>query len=91
MIAQAIAAMEPMRALVRAVQWFFRAHKNGNVRATELRCVECIARGLLNGNVAGNRGDCQHAHGGRAQRHDQGHGVIGSGVGIDEEERFHAA
>jgi hypothetical protein len=28
---------------------------------------------------------------GRAQRHDQSDGVIGSGVGVNQEERFHAA
>jgi hypothetical protein len=28
---------------------------------------------------------------GRPQRHDQGYGVIGCGVRINQEERFHAA
>jgi hypothetical protein len=91
MIAQAIAAMEPVRALVRAVQRFFRAHENGNVRAAEFSRVERIARGLLNGNIAGNRGYRYYAHPGRAQRHDQSHGVIGCGVSINQELRFHAA
>ncbi len=61
MIAQAVAAMEPVRALVRAVQWFFRAHENGDGRAAEFRRVECIARGLLNGNVTRNRSYGQNA------------------------------
>ncbi len=91
MVSQAISAVEPVGALVSAIQRLFRAHVDGNVRAAELRCVECIARGLLNGNVSRNRGDGQHAHAGRAQRHDQGHGVIGSGVGVNQEKRFHAA
>ncbi len=80
-----------MRALVRAVQWFFRTHENGNIRAAEFRGIECIACGLLNGNVSRNRRYGQNAHIGGTKRHDQGYGVIGSGVGINQEERFHAA
>lgn len=91
MIAQAIAAMEPVGALVQPVQRFLRAHENGNVRAAKLRGVERVARGLLNGNITSNRGNRQHAHLRRAQRHDQSHGVIGSGIGVNQEERFHAA
>ncbi len=82
-IAQSIATVEPVRALVRAVHWFLRAHENGNVRAAEFRRVERIARGLLDGNISGNRRNRQDAHLGRAQRHDQSYGVIGSGVGIN--------
>ena len=52
MVSQAIAAMEPVRALVRAIQRFFRAHENVNVRAAKLRGVERVARGLLNGDVS---------------------------------------
>ncbi len=62
--------MEPVGALVRAIQWFFRAHENGNVRGAEFRGVERVARGLLNGNVSGDGGNRQHAHPGRTQRHD---------------------
>ena len=91
MVSQAIAAMEPVRALVRAMQRLFRAHENRNVCATKLRSVERITCGLLNGHVSCNRGHCQHADSRRAEGHDQGHGVIGSGVGIDQELGFHAA
>ena len=91
MVTQAVAPMEPVGALVRAIQWLFRAHENGNVRAAKFRGIEGVARGLLNGNVSGNRGDCQHAHVTRTKRHDQSHGVIGSSVGINQEKRFHAA
>ena len=85
MVAQAIAAMEPVCALVRAMQGFFRAHEDRNVRAAKFRGVERIARGLLNGHVSCNRSNRQNAHLGRAEGHDQGHGVIGSSVGIDQE------
>ena len=83
--------MEPVRALVRAMQRFFRAHEDRNVHATKLRGVERIACGLLNGHVSCNRGNCQNADSRRAEGHDQGYGVIGSGVGIDQKKRFHAA
>ena len=91
MVTQAIAAMEPVSALVRAIQGLLRAHENGNVRAAKFGGVECVARGLLNGYVSSDGGNRQHAYQGRAQRHDQGYGVVGSGVGINQEEWFHAA
>ena len=90
-ISQTVAAMEPMRAFVRAVQWFLRAHEDRNVRAAKFRCVQGVPRSLLHGNISRHRGDCQHTHRRRAQRHDQGYGIIGSRVGVNQEERFHAA
>jgi len=83
--------MEPVRTLVRAMERFFRAHENGNIRATKFRRTERVARGLLNGDVSGNGGNRQHAHLGRAKRHDQSHRVIRSRVGINQEKRFHGA
>src|SRR5216683_3331955 len=91
MITQAIAAMEPVRGLVRAMERFFRTRENGNIRAAKFGRVKRVARGLLNGDVSCNRGNRQHAHLGRTQGHDQSNGVVGSGVGINQEERFHAA
>ena len=91
MVSQTIVAMEPVRTLVRAIQRFFRAHENGNVRTAKFHGVESIACGLLNGNVSGNRGNGKNVHLGRATRHDQSHGIIGSGIGINQEKRFHAA
>ena len=91
MVAQSIAAVKPVSALVRAVQRFFRSHENGNVRAAQFRGVKCIASGLLDGNVSSNGGDGQHTHAWGAERHDQSYGVIGSGVGVNQEEGFHAA
>ena len=91
MVTQAVAPMEPVGALVRAIQWLFRAHENGNVRAAKFGRVERIARGLLDGDVASNGGDRQDTHLGRTKGHDQGYGVVGSGVSIDQEAWFHAA
>ncbi len=90
-VAQAIAAMEPVGALVRAIQRFFRTHEHGNIRAAEFCRVEGIACGLLDGNISGDRGNRQDAHLERTERHDQSYGVIGSRIGINQEERFHAA
>ena len=91
MIPQAVTAVEPVRALVSANERLFRAHKDRNIRATKFRGVERISRGLLHGNIAGDRGDCQHTNMRRAKRHDQRDSVVGSGIGINEEEGFHAA
>ena len=78
-------------ALVRAIEGFFRTHENRYVSSTKFGRVERVACGLLDGNVTGHRSNRQHANLGRAKRHDQGHGVIGGGIGIDQEKRFHAA
>lgn len=91
MVSQAIASMEPVRALVRAIQRFFRAHEDRHIRAAKFGGIKRVPRGLLNGNVSRDGRNRQHAHLGRAKRHDQSDGVIGSGVGINQEERFHAA
>ncbi len=85
MVSQAIAAMEPVRALVCAIQGLFRAHEDWHVRATKFRRVERIACGLLNGNISCNRGNRQNADSRRTEGHDQSHGVIGSSVGVDQE------
>ena len=91
MVSQAVTAVEPVSAFVSANERLFRAHKHRNIRATKLCSVERISGGLLHGNIAGDRGDCQHTNMRRAKRHDQRDSVIGSGIGIDEEEGFHAA
>jgi hypothetical protein len=46
---------------------------------------------LLHGDVAGNCRDRRHTNVPRSQRHDDRYGIIGSGVGIDQEWSFHAA
>jgi len=90
-IAQAIAAMEPVRALVFALQRFFGTQENGNIRSAEFRRVQGIPRSLLYGHISRHRGDRQNGNIGRTKRHDQGHGIIGSRIGVNQEERFHAA
>lgn len=91
MVSQAIAAVEPVGGLVRSIQRFLRAHEHGNVRVAKFRRVQRIAGGLLNGDVSRDGGNRQHADLRRAQRHDQSDGVIGGGVGVNQEERFHSA
>jgi hypothetical protein len=52
--------------------------------------VESIASGLMDIHVSGDGGDGQNLDLGRAQRHDQRNGVIGSRIGINQKGRFHA-
>ena len=91
MVAQAIAAMKPVSAFVLAIQRFFCAHENRNVCAAQFRSVKRVSRSLLNINISRDSGNRQQANLGRSQRHNQGHGVIGSRVRVNQEERFHAA
>jgi hypothetical protein len=45
--------------------------------------MERIASGLFHWNISGNRSDRDHSNIGSAQCHDDSHGVVGSGIGID--------
>src|SRR6202521_2506476 len=90
-ITQSVAAVEPVSAFVRARERLFSAGIDRNVRAAELGGVERVSRGLQHRHISGDRGDGQHAHGGRAESHDECNGVVGSSIGIDQEERLHAA
>jgi hypothetical protein len=91
MVPQAVSPVEPVCALVRAGQRFFRTHVNRNISAAKLGSVERISRALLYADISGNGGDGQNLDARRAQRHDEGHGIIGSRIGINQEGGFHAA
>ena len=91
MVSQAVTAVEPVSAFVSANERLFRAHKDRNIRATKFRGIERIPCGLLHGNIAGDRGDCQHTNMRRAKRHDQRDSVVGSGISINEEKGVHVA
>ena len=75
---------------MRALQGFFRACEHRDFGIAKLRGVERITGGLMDVHVARNRGDGQNLNLGRAQRHDQGDGIIGSCVGVNQEGKFHA-
>lgn len=74
---------------MRVLQWMLRAGKHGDVGLTEFRCVERIAAGSVNIHVSRNGGNGENLNVGRAQRHDQRNGVVGSSVGINQERKFH--
>ena len=57
--------------------------------AAEFRRVERVPGGLLHVDVTRDRRDGDHAHVGGAQGHDQGDGIVGSGISIDQEGARH--
>ena len=91
MISESIAAMKPGRVLIGAEEWLGGAGIDGDIRAAEFNCIKSIARRLRNGDIAGDGRNRHDPDVGRAQRHDERDGIIGSGVGIDKESSRHAA
>ncbi|MGB2634239.1 MAG: hypothetical protein WAM58_09910, partial [Candidatus Acidiferrum sp.] len=51
--------------------------------------VQGVAGGLRDGDVAGDGGDGHDVNMRIAESHDQGYGVVGGGVGIDQEVAGH--
>jgi hypothetical protein len=84
-IAQTVLAVEPFGVDVFAQKRLFRARKDGHAGATEFSDVERVAGSLGDAYVAGDDGDGAHVDIRGAQRHDQGDGIVGSRVGIDQE------
>ena len=62
---------------------------DGDVRAAEFDGVEGVAGGLLDAAVAGDGGDGADVDRGRAQGHNESDGVVGCGVGVDEDGAGH--
>ncbi len=87
MIAEAVFAVEPIGAAERAFQRMGLAGENGDVGIAEFGGVEGVAGGLGERDVAGDDGDGGDADVGSAESHDDGDGVVGAGVGVDEERR----
>ena len=56
-----------------------------NGGTAELSGVEGVLRCLLDGDVAGNDSDGEHAYFRRAERHDERNRVIGCSVRIDKD------
>ncbi len=89
-IAQAITTVKPGRAHVRALEWLLRASEHRDVRIAKLRGIERVARGLKDIDVSCHGGDGQDLNLGRVERHDQGNGIVGSGVSINQKRTIHA-
>ena len=90
MFSQPIAAMKPGSTLIFAQQWFGGAGVNRDIGATEFNCVERVAGRLLNLDIAGYGGDRGDADVGSTKSHDESDGIVGGGVGINEECARHA-
>ena len=91
MFSEAIAAMKPGCVLISAQEWLVGAGVDGHVCCAEFDGVESIAGRLRDGDISSDGRDCHDANAGRAQRHDERDGVVGSGVGIDQEGARHGA
>src|SRR6267143_238644 len=88
-IAQAIASVKPLCAYVRAIEGFFRAYEHRHVQSTKFRGIKRVTAGLMDIHVSRNGRDGQNLNLGRAQRHNQCNGVIGSCIGINQKWVFH--
>ena len=83
--------MKPRRILISTQQRLIGTRIDGNVAPANLGDIERVASRLFYGHVARDRGDRDHLNVGRAQRHDQRDGIVGSSVGVDQEGARHAA
>ena len=90
MLAKTVASMKPGCILIFMKQRLIRAGKDRHVRPAKLGGVERVTRGLLHVDVASNCGNRDDADFWVAQCHDDGYGVVGGGVGIDQERTRHA-
>src|SRR4029077_3357439 len=84
MIAESIRAVEPIRYLKLTEQRTFRARIYGHVDVAQFDREQSIAGSLCNRNVSRNHGYGGDANFGRAQRHNERHGVVRSCVSVDE-------
>jgi len=77
--------MEPVRVLMRPRQRPCRAREDRNIGAADFGGVERIARRLLKSDIARDGRERADPHIGRRKRHDDRHGVVRGGVGVDQE------
>ena len=91
MVTQTVTSVEPVRALMFALERLLCSDKNGNVGATEFGSIQGVSHCLLSGHVAGDDGNRENANVWRSKRHDESNGIVRCSVGVDEERGFHAA
>ena len=84
-IAEAVFAVEPMRVVVRAVERLVGADKDRDVGIADLGGQQRVLGCLLKADVAGDRRQAEYADVRLGERHDDRDGVVGGGVGVDEE------
>jgi len=88
-ISQSVLAMKPLRGAEAAGERLFSALEYRRVRTAELSGVERIPSGLLDSDISGHGSNSNHTGVVRTQRHNQGDGVVGGGIGIDQEGTRH--
>ena len=85
MVAEAVGPVKPVRVAQRPDDRGLGALVDGDVRPADFRGEERVAGRLIERDIAGDRRQPQHPHIGRRERHDDRDGVVGGGVGVDEE------
>src|SRR3954447_16171649 len=88
-LSEAVFTVEPVGDREFAKERRGGASKNRNFRVADFSRVERVVRGLRDRNIPGDDGYRCYANFFRTKRHDQGYGVVGSGVGVDEEGARH--
>ncbi len=88
-IAETVGAVEPVGGDQLSLERPLRSGIHRHVRGAEFRGVQGIAGGLRDGNIAGNDGDGGDADLLGTQGHDQRHGIVGGGVGVNEKRSSH--
>ncbi len=83
-IAQSVTAVEPLRTGQAARQRLLGSLIHRRANAAEIGGVQRISSGLLDLDIAGHRGDCNHALPCGAQGHDQCHGVVRCCIRVDQ-------
>ena len=82
-VAETIVTVKPSRVLIGAQERLGRTLIDGNCFSTEFNGIKRIAGRLFHGNISGHRGDRENSDIGGAKCHDDGHGIVGSGIGIN--------
>ena len=90
-IAESVAAVEPGCIFVDAEQRSPSAGIDGDICFAEFNRVQGVPGGLVDVHISGDRGDGGYADVGCAESHDEGDGVVGSGVSVDEERAQHVS
>ena len=74
-----------MRVVMRAVQRLLRAGEDGDIGLANLRGEKGVPRRLFEVDIAGHGCQAEDPDARLGKRHDDRDGVIGGGVGVDEE------
>lgn len=88
-VPEPVGAMKPASVCALAPQRTIRAGKHRNIGVAKFDSVQRVDDTLLEWNISTDHRDRRHAHQWIPQRHDQCDGIVGSGVGVDQESARH--